>query len=184
MKQLYILRHAKSSWAQPGLGDIERPLNKRGERQVDRLQEWLNSNKIQINQILCSPSTRTQATYRGLQPALGDTPVEIVKSLYHGRMENYLEALWSQAADRIMMIGHNPTCDELTRYLTSPTSPAAEKLMAHHFGTATLAILSFEIDDWSQIGQASGTLTQLLRPREIEGGGEGGSDGGGNSHSH
>lgn len=168
MKHLYILRHAKSSWANPGLGDIERPLNKRGERQVERLNAWLAANEIAIDQVLCSPSTRTQATHRGISEALGQTPVKIIKSLYHGRMENYLDALWTQSADRIMVIGHNPTCDELTRYLTSPRSPAAEKLMAHHFGTATMAIMSFDIEDWSQIGQGSGSLTQLVRPRDLE----------------
>ena len=168
MKHLYILRHAKSSWANPGLGDIERPLNKRGERQVERLNDWMAASKIAIDQVLCSPSTRTQATHRGIQQALGTAPMEIVKSLYHGRMENYLDALWTQSADTVMVIGHNPTCDELTRYLTSPKSPAAEKLMAHHFGTATMAILSFEIEDWSQISQGSGLLTQLVRPRDLE----------------
>jgi phosphohistidine phosphatase len=152
------------------LGDIERPLNKRGDRQLIGLQAWLSSNNIVIDQVLCSPATRTQATHRGIEQALSKAPVEIVKSLYHGRMENYLEALWAQSANRIMVIGHNPTCDELTRYLTSPTSPAAEKLMAHHFGTATMAILTFDIDDWSQIGQASGTLTNLLRPRDLDNG--------------
>ena len=176
MKHLFILRHAKSSWAQPGLGDIERPLNKRGERQVTRLQEWLSNNDVAVDQILCSPSNRTQATYRGIRPALADAPLEIVKSLYHGRMENYLEALWAQDAGSVMMIGHNPTCDQLTRYLTSPNSPAADKLMAHHFGTATMAILSFDIDDWSQVGQASGSLSQLLRPRDIDDGERSGSD--------
>ena len=168
MKHLYILRHAKSSWAQPGLGDIERPLNKRGERQVEYLQAWLIDKDIGVDKILCSPATRTQATYRGIQGAFPNAPVEIVKPLYHGRMENYLEALWSQDADTLMIIGHNPTCDELARYLTSPSSPAAEKLMAHHFGTANMAMLTFDVDRWAEIGQASGSLTQLLRPRELE----------------
>ena len=168
MKHLYILRHAKSSWAHPGLGDIERPLNKRGERQVERLNAWLAASEITIDQVLCSPSTRTQATHRGIQTALGETPVEIVKSLYHGRMDDYLDALSAQSAASIMIIGHNPTCDEFTRYLTSPSSPAAEKLMAHHFGTATMAILSFDAAEWTQIGRGSGSLNQLVRPRDLE----------------
>ena len=169
MKHLYILRHAKSSWAQPGLSDIERPLNKRGGRQVTRLESWMIANNLLPDKILCSPSTRTQETYRGIKGAVQDVPLEIVQNLYHGRMQDYLEALWAQDADKIMVIGHNPTCDELARYLTKPSSPAAEKLMAHHFGTATMAIFSLDLDNWSDIGQASGNLEQMLRPRDIDG---------------
>ena len=169
MKHLYILRHAKSSWAQPGLSDIERPLNKRGGRQVTRLEKWLIDQNLVPEMILCSPSTRTQETYRGIKGAWDEVPLEIVQKLYHGRMEDYLEALWTQDADKIMIIGHNPTCDELARYLTKPSSPAAEKLMAHHFGTATMAIFSFDLDNWSEIGQASGNLELMLRPRDIDG---------------
>ena len=74
----------------------------------------------------------------------------------------------ASCADTIMIIGHNPTCDELARYLTKPSSPATDKLMAHHFGTANLAIFSLEISEWQELGQASGCLQQLLRPRDLD----------------
>ncbi|MCA1260803.1 histidine phosphatase family protein, partial [Nitratireductor aquimarinus] len=32
MKELLLLRHAKSSWDEPGLSDAERPLAPRGRR--------------------------------------------------------------------------------------------------------------------------------------------------------
>lgn len=168
MKRLYILRHAKSSWAEPGLGDIERPLNKRGMRQLERLQQWFSKQAERPEVILCSPSVRTRATHQGISPALEPARMEIVDTLYHGRMDNYLDALWSQEAYSVMIIGHNPTCDELARYLTQPSSPAAGKLMAHHFGTANMAIFDFQIDQWTELREASGQLMQLLRPRDLE----------------
>lgn len=168
MKHLYILRHAKSSWAQPGLGDIQRPLNKRGTNQVAKLEKWLTENNIQPDRILCSPSTRTQETHRGIRAAFADTPLEIVPNLYNGRMQDYLEALWAQEVNKVMIIGHNPTCDELARYLTKPSSPAADKLMAHHFGTATMAVFSLDLSNWHELGKASGSLNLMLRPRDLE----------------
>ncbi|NKB52138.1 MAG: hypothetical protein GKR97_07950 [Rhizobiaceae bacterium] len=168
MKHLYILRHAKSSWAQPGLGDIQRPLNKRGIKQVANLQAWIDQQGIVPEKILCSPATRTQETYRGIKAAVEAASFEIVPGLYNGRIDDYLQSLWIQEADRIMVIGHNPTCDELARYLTMPGSPASEKLMAHHFGTATMAAFSLDIDDWQQLGQASGSLEVMLRPKDLE----------------
>jgi phosphohistidine phosphatase len=83
-------------------------------------------------------------------------------------IDTYLEALWMQEGDSIMLIGHNPTCDELTRYLTAPDSPAAAKLMAHHFGTATLAIFEIETDSWTKLSQACGNLTEFIRPKDLE----------------
>ena len=168
MKSLFILRHAKSSWAQPGLSDIERPLNKRGIAQVVNLNKWWKRQTTLPGNILCSPATRTQETYRGLQSALAEASLEISPPLYNGMVDTYLEALWTQDAETVLLIGHNPTCDELTRYLTKPSSPAAEKLMAHHFGTATMAVFEFDVDKWSDISQASGLLTEFVRPRDLE----------------
>ena len=36
MKTLLILRHAKSSWDEPGLPDHDRPLNPRGQRDAEQ----------------------------------------------------------------------------------------------------------------------------------------------------
>ncbi|MGI9365056.1 MAG: SixA phosphatase family protein [Rhizobiaceae bacterium] len=167
MKRLYVLRHAKSSWAQPGLSDIERPLNRRGEDQVSRLNPWFKANCTAPDRILCSPSTRTRQTYAGIKSALGSAELEIVQSLYHGTVDVYLDALWTQTKNSIMIIGHNPTCDELSRYLTNPSSPAAEKLMAHHFGTANLSIFDLEQDEWSELDRAGGSLMHLIRPKDL-----------------
>jgi len=167
MKTLYILRHAKSSWAQPGLGDIERPLNPRGLRQSENLHHWFSNREDKPNLVLCSPSVRTRQTWTGISKAMPDAVMEIEPGFYHGVIDAYLASIWGQDAEKLMIVGHNPTCDELARYLTAPDSPAAEKLMAHHFGTATLAIFECEIDKWSELGQGSGNLIQLLRPKEL-----------------
>ena len=168
MKRLYVLRHAKSSWAQPGLSDIERPLNRRGEDQLKHLNPWFKSNCPSPDRILCSPSTRTQQTYARMKTALESAEIEIVHSLYNGSIDAYLDALWAQECESVMIIGHNPTCDELSRYLTNPASPAAEKLMALHFGTANMSIFDLNIDEWSQLGRSDGTLTQLIRPKDLK----------------
>lgn len=168
MKHLYILRHAKSSWAHPGLSDIERPLNRRGERQLSNLNRWLSVRHYQPDIVLCSPSNRTQLTFQGIRTALGMARLVTESSLYSGFVDSYLSAIWAQTADQIMLIGHNPTCDELTRYLTAPDSPAAEKMMSHHFGTANLAIFEVELNSWSALGRSSASLVDIIRPKDIE----------------
>ena len=34
MKQLILIRHAKSDWGNPGLDDFDRPLNERGKNDI------------------------------------------------------------------------------------------------------------------------------------------------------
>ena len=167
MKRLYILRHAKSSWAEPGLTDMDRPLNKRGVKQTAALAEWFEEQSDKPGVVLCSPSNRTRETWRDIERAFPSTAVDIVDELYHGTTDNYMDALSARDESSIMIVGHNPTCDELSRYLTAPSSPAAASLMSTHFGTANLAILDLEIDEWSAISKASGQLVTMLRPRDL-----------------
>ena len=63
MLQVYLLRHAKSSWDNLELDDIDRPLNKRGMRNAKQFSKILDKRKFQIGQIICSPSKRTTSTY-------------------------------------------------------------------------------------------------------------------------
>ena len=166
MKQLLLLRHAKSSWAQPGLDDESRPLNKRGVAQCVALNAWCSRERVEIDLALVSTARRTRETWERIEDGLVYGQVEIDASLYNGDIDTYLSALYGQTEDRVMIVGHNPTCDELSRYLATP-SDETEKLLERHFGTATLAWLVFDVAEWSQIGQASGRLQKVLRPGDL-----------------
>jgi len=173
MKTLIILRHAKSSWAQPGLSDFERPLNKRGLEQLERLSPWLGEQSMPASAFVCSPAVRTRETLKGLQAGLPDNAVvetSFPDELYNGSIDDYMSTIWAQpkSVEALMIVGHNPTCDELSRYLTAPSSPAAQKLMAQHFGTACLARFEIDADDWSIVQGANNQLTHFVRPADLE----------------
>ena len=55
MNQLFLLRHAKSSWASNHLSDFDRPLNNRGRRNAMDLGESFFEKKLKIDHVLCSP---------------------------------------------------------------------------------------------------------------------------------
>ena len=167
MKRLYILRHGKSSWAQPGTGDIDRPLNERGVRQVLQLHDWFKGQAQKPDKILCSPSVRTRQTLSELGDSVGGANIEYVAELYNGTTTSYLQHLWIQSAECVLIVGHNPICDELARYLTTPSSPASDKLMANHFGTACMAIFDIKKTQWSELGEADGSLVDFIRPKDL-----------------
>jgi phosphohistidine phosphatase len=66
MKLLYLVRHAKSSWAEPGLADIDRPLNKRGKRDAPEMGRRLKERDAVPDRIVTSPAKRARGTTRDL----------------------------------------------------------------------------------------------------------------------
>src|SRR4029450_3931458 len=71
MHTLYLLRHAKSSWADPTLPDHERPLARRGRRDAKRIAKHLVRLGIQPQLVLCSSAERTRETFDRVRSALG-----------------------------------------------------------------------------------------------------------------
>src|SRR5947209_14390420 len=111
-KQLFVLRHAKSSWEEPGLADHERPLAPRGRRAVEAIAAHVNATGITPELVLCSSARRTRETLEGV--AVGGEHV-IEPALYGASAEEVLDRL-HQVPDEVrsvMLVGHNPTLQTL-----------------------------------------------------------------------
>ena len=169
MKSLLLFRHAKSDWGDPDLKDFDRPLNERGEKSAERMGSWMKKSHIQPEWIVCSSAKRAQQTLQGLRKHLDipDTLINYEDRLYQADTYTLLDimAQCPQDMDNIMLIGHNPTFEELLIYLCGsklPLSPKG-KLMA----TATLAQVNLP-DDWQQLAPKCGKLQQITRPGEID----------------
>ena len=62
MKNIYFLRHAKSSWDDFALKDFDRPLSTRGIQDADLMGNYFRSKKIKLDIVFSSPSKRTRET--------------------------------------------------------------------------------------------------------------------------
>ena len=169
MKKLAILRHAKSSWALPGQSDESRQLNDRGHEQLRILAEWIKRSGFSSDAIICSSSVRTRETLSGLSDVIDANEARFEGSLYLGSLDDYLDAIWAaQDCNTLLLIGHNPTCDDLVRYLSNSSSPANQILLQNHFSTGTMAIVEFDVSRWNEVSRAKGQLTHFLRPKLIQ----------------
>ncbi|MCS5561347.1 MAG: histidine phosphatase family protein, partial [Marinobacter nauticus] len=65
MKRLFLIRHAKSSWNDDSLCDQERPLNNRGQSQLEPLARALRCLGALSGAIYASPAVRAQQTLDG-----------------------------------------------------------------------------------------------------------------------
>jgi phosphohistidine phosphatase len=71
MRRLILMRHAKSSWADPGQRDLDRPLNKRGRHAAGALGAWLKRRGYAPGHALVSTARRAQETWAGVVAATG-----------------------------------------------------------------------------------------------------------------
>ena len=74
MRQVWLLRHAKSSWDDPTLADEDRPLAPRGVRDAATMASYLAS-VAPPRFVLCSAGLRARQTLAAVLPSLG-SPVE------------------------------------------------------------------------------------------------------------
>ena len=168
MKQLWLLRHAKSSWKFPELDDHDRPLNKRGLRDAPRIGAALSA-LYRPTVFHVSSARRAQATFDGLcrgWPELCKSHAVTDSALYAFEPERLLDWLRCQGGPRepavLAVIGHNPALTDLINML-APTAALA------NLPTAGWAELSLPIRQWQDIDLAIGTsdLTRLLLPKRL-----------------
>jgi phosphohistidine phosphatase len=69
MRQLLLLRHAKSSWDDASLSDHSRPLNARGRMAAAAMAEQMRELGLVPDVVLVSSSRRTLQTLEALQPS-------------------------------------------------------------------------------------------------------------------
>jgi phosphohistidine phosphatase len=168
-KQLFVLRHAKSSWDDPGLDDRERPLAPRGRRAVKVLAGHVRDGGIRPGQILCSPARRTRETLEGVAPG-GEALIE--SELYSASASELIERLHNvpEEVESVMVIGHNPAMQTLVLRLAGGNGVVAEGSnladVKRKFPTGALATLSFECP-WSELSPGRAALTALVRPKDL-----------------
>jgi phosphohistidine phosphatase len=167
MRQLFVLRHAKSSWDDPGLDDHDRPLAPRGQRAVKLLHDYIRTHGIEPSLVLCSTSRRTQETLAGVAPS-GDHLIE--RELYGANAAAILERLQRLPPDTgsAMVIGHNPAMQILVLRLAAGTPSGDDDLatVQRKFPTGGLATLTFECA-WSELTPGGAMLTALARPKDL-----------------
>lgn len=169
--RLLLLRHAKSSWADPGVRDHDRPLNDRGRRGAVAMGDHLRAQGWIPDLVLCSSARRTCETAALL--ALPDAlPVDIEHALYLANPETVVERIRTvdESVGTVMVIGHNPTTEELALDLASGATgdPDAIRRLGTKYPTGALAVL--EIDrQWSDLADRGAALTHFVSPRDLEG---------------
>ncbi len=175
MKTLILMRHAKSGWADPGMDDHDRPLNKRGKSAAPVMARWLEAQGLEARglrpgKVLCSPSRRTCETTELMRDAVPWLPEpDLPAALYHAGPGTLLEHLrrLAKGCDSALVIAHEPGIGALLRMLGGRTAAPECRRAYGHFPTAAMAVLEAEIGDWRDLGADRVAFVAFAAPREL-----------------
>ncbi len=169
-RELWILRHGKSDWAEPGMADVDRPLAPRGIRASERMGRHLASLDRPIDEIRCSSACRTRETLERLQEGYGAAlEATLDEALYlasAGQLLDQVHAL-GDASRTALLIGHNPGLEDLAAFLVGSGSADAAKRLSRGLKTATFVRIAFP-DGWPLAGPGTGRLLECTRPRDLD----------------
>ena len=164
MKNLMLLRHAKSSWKDAEVPDHERPLNKRGKKTAPQMGRLLSTEGLVPDLILSSTAVRARETAKAVAKASScKGSIELLDSLYLATAGKLLSEAQSHTPDsvgRLLLVGHNPGMEDLVEILSGKREA---------FPTAALAVFEIGIDRWKALELGVETrLVKVYRPKEIE----------------
>jgi len=167
--RLYLLRHAKSSWDDPGQVDLRRPLAPRGRKAVKALERHVRAMDLAPGLVLCSPAVRAVQTWEGVAPGLPpETPVEFNDALYHAGAGGLLARLRRvpPEIDSVLVIGHNPGLEDLALGLVAAGDPHLRARLETKFPTGALAALELAAP-WHDLRWGTATLVDYVVPRDL-----------------
>jgi phosphohistidine phosphatase len=167
-RRLHLLRHAKSSWDDPGLADHDRPLAGRGRRAADAIARHMRAEAIAPELVLCSTAARARETCERIGPALGVAPVRYEAELYGASATTLLERVRAVPVDvaSVLLIGHNPALEDLA--LTVARESPLRRDLQVKFATGALATLAAPNPSWRDLGPGTAELVAFVRPRDLE----------------
>lgn len=161
MLTLYLLRHAKSSWADASQPDFERPLTDRGRNACALIGEFIEEKGIDFDLIIVSTAVRTRQTIELVKErAKLRGEVRYDGRIYEATVSQLLEVIAQVESDResVLLVGHNPGIEGLLALLTGEQQ---------HVTTANFAKIRIKATEWSAGLAGKGTLEWIVRPKEM-----------------
>ena len=163
MKKLYLVRHAKSSWEEPGGSDMDRPLLEKGIKRTLKVIRFLNEHNVRIDQMISSPATRAIQTAilvaKGIE--YPEDKIRVDRKIYDGYYDRILDLIYATADEinSLMIFGHNPSITHLANLFLHP---GVDLLPT----TGTICI-SFDTGKWESIPSVEPVSEFIVFPKML-----------------
>jgi phosphohistidine phosphatase len=165
MKTLYVIRHAKSSWAEPVANDFDRKLNDRGKRDAPQMGKRLKEKGVYPDLLLSSPAKRALSTANRIADVLkySKDKIKTVSTLYHADEDTILSAVQDvkNKHDIVMLCGHNPGLTDFANAISSV------EINIDNIPTCGIVALSLPVDSWKEVSWKSAKLLFFDYPKAL-----------------
>ncbi|MGB7251195.1 MAG: histidine phosphatase family protein [Phormidesmis sp.] len=161
MKKLHLIRHAKSSWADDSLADIDRPLNPRGVKSCRVMAAQIVKAGCGFEHVFCSPAVRAQSTIEQISQNLPDREIvwQLDDALYTFDAQDLLR--WCRGLDNalseVVVVGHN---NAMTDFCNEVGDRPIENLP-----TCGYVQLAFGRGAWQDLSTGSAERLSFLKPK-------------------
>ncbi|GAB0113762.1 SixA phosphatase family protein [Acidisoma sp. C75] len=172
MRQLLLLRHAKSSWDDPSLNDHDRPLDGEGQAAAEAMRLAFQRLDLKPDLVLVSSARRTRETLERLEPLPAEPEIRRLTELYLASPGQILEVLGElpPTTGSVLVIAHNPGLHDLAMMLlgahAAALGQAGSQRLARGFPTAGLAEFSVA-GSWQSLPEGS-RLIRFLTPSDLQ----------------
>lgn len=161
MREIYLIRHAKSSWEFTSIPDIDRPLNQRGLRDAKVMAKYLNKNGVKLDALVVSPAKRALMTASFFVDILAPEKFITDKKLYLADTDSIYNVLFGLDENwhSVGIIGHNPG-------FTMFANDFADKLI-DNVPTTGIVQLSSSAASWAEVDTSNTKLMHFWTPKKV-----------------
>jgi len=146
-RTLVMIRHAKSSWANPLQSDFERPLNDRGQKDAPMMGDRLNKCNLKPDLIISSTAKRAKQTAKKVAAAFGydEGKIKWYDRLYHCIPSVFEEVLYEvdDSVQTVFVVAHNPGITDFVNQLS-------DKFKIDNMPTCGIVAAEFELEEWNE----------------------------------
>lgn len=161
MLTLFLIRHAKSSWDEPGLSDKDRPLNKRGKKDAPMMGRILAEKNEIPELIYASTAERAYKTAAAIAEETGYKTSKIKKenSLYMAGTADFNNIIsgTENKFKKIMVFSHNYGITDYANHLTNAG--------IENIPTCGVVKINFDFNDWVNIINQKGKMDYFIYPK-------------------
>ncbi|MFN7118604.1 MAG: SixA phosphatase family protein [Saprospiraceae bacterium] len=162
MRTVYFVRHAKSSWDNPMVKDIDRPLNERGERDAPFMAKLLKSKGVKPDALVSSPAKRafSTAVYFAQTFDIMKDNIEVNPHIYEADVEDIMDVIQElpEECHTVFIFGHNPTFTQVVNQFTE------RSIM--NVPTCGVCKVESSADTWAEFKRSNAQLTEFYYPKQ------------------
>jgi len=163
MKELILVRHAKSSWENPALKDFDRPLNERGKNDVITMSARLYERNVRPDLLVASPAKRTKSTAKAFAKVFKSkaSDIVLVPSLYQAPPVEFYRVVKGLDNTRncVVLFTHNTGLTDFVNELTN--------VRVDNVPTCGVFALKIDCDDWKDFAKSDKSFWFFDYPKQF-----------------